>query len=280
MGSRVRSIVLEGSAGSQVIGALLPVAFDRGILLTYNNKRIVLGPFPTDEEWYGSILRTGVREVVSIIDPKQPSHQRFLEKAKSICKDSGLRFTSMPLDPASPSARDVQNLADYLRQANHRVFVMGIRNGNWSWALDAALGGGGAPFYTTITRDKFERGALLRVDKWLILGPYPTDEEIGLLRAAGVKEMVSLLDEGNPSDAPWILKEAMWSQLYGFRVMRFAVRSEPLDAAQVQRVVDYLKTQPGPVYVHGFRSDGRVQAVYEAARATRGQNPVPPPPGN
>lgn len=276
----VRAIVLEGREGDQVISALLPVAFDRGILMTYDNKRIVVGPFPSDEEWYGSILRTGVREVVSILDPKQPSHQRFQEKAKSVCKDSGLRFTSMPLDPSSPSARDVQNLADYVRQADHRVFVVGIRNGNWSWALDAALGGGGAPFYTSMTKEKFERGALLRVDKWLILGPYPTDEEIGLLRAAGVKEMVSLLDEHHKGDAPWILKEALWSQLYGFHSMRFPVHSEPIDAAQVQQVVDYLKTQPGPVYVHGFLTDRRVQAVFEAAQATRPQNPAPPPPGH
>lgn len=277
----VRAIVLEGRREeTQSANALLPAALDRGMLLTYNNKRIVVGPFPSDEEWYLSILSTGVREVVSILDPNRPDYQSFQEKAKKVCTDSGLRFKSMPLDSQTPSARDVQNLADYLRQADHKVFVVGIRNGNWSWALDAALGGGGAPFQTSITKDKFERGALLRVDKWLILGPYPTDEEIGQLRAAGVKEMVSLLDEHTKGDAQWILKEAMWSQLYGFRVMRFPLRSEPLDPVQVQRVVSYLRTQPGPVYVHGFLTDRRVQAVFEAAQATRAQNPAPSPPGN
>lgn len=277
----VRAIVLEGQReGTQSANALLPAALDRGMLLTYYNKRIVVGPFPSDEEWYLSILSTGVREVVSILDPNRPDYQSFQEKAKKICQDSGLRFKSMPLDSQTPSVRDVQNLADYLRQADHKVFVVGIRTGNWSWALDAALGGGGAPFYTSITKEKFERGALLRVDKWLILGPYPTDEEIGQLRSAGVKEMVSLLDEQTKSDAPWILKEAVWSQLYGFRVARFPLNSERMDPVQVQRVVSYLQARPGPVYVHGFLSDRRVQAIYEAARATRAQNLAPPPPGN
>lgn len=275
----VRAIVLEGQReGTQAANALLPAALDRGILLTYDNKRIVVGPFPSDEEWYLSILSTGVREVVSILDPKRPDYQPFQEKAQKICKDSGLRFTSMPVDSQAPSSRDVQNLADYLRQADHKVFVVGIRTGNWSWALDAALGGGGAPFHTSITKDKFERGALLRVENWLILGPYPTDEEIGQLRAAGVKEVVSLLDEHTKGDAQWILKEALWSQLYGFHVMRFPLKSERMDPAQVQRVLDYLKTQPGPVYVHGFLADRRVQAVFEAARSSRGLLPAPASP--
>jgi protein tyrosine phosphatase (PTP) superfamily phosphohydrolase (DUF442 family) len=160
------------------------------------------------------------------------------------------------------------------------MFVVGIRNGNWTWALDAALGGGGAPFQTNITKDKFERGELLRVNKWLILGPYPTDEEIGALRAAGVKDMVSLLDERTKGDAQWILKEAQWSQLYGFQVTRFPVRSETITPVQIQQVVDYLKTRPGPVYVHGFLTDKRVRAVFDAARAVQAQSgPSGPPPG-
>jgi protein tyrosine phosphatase (PTP) superfamily phosphohydrolase (DUF442 family) len=269
----VRAIVLEGQReGQQSANALLPAALDRGMLLTYDNKRIVVGPFPSDDEWYLSILSTGVREVVTILDPNKPDYQSFIEKAKKICQNSGLRFTSMPVDTQAPSARDVQNLADYVRQADHKVFVVGIHNGNWTWALDAALGGGGAPFQTSITKDKFERGELLRVNKWLILGPYPTDEEIVVLRAAGVKEMVSLLDENNKGDAPWILKEAQWSQLYGFRVMRFPVRSDTISVAQVQQVVDYLKSKPGPVYVHGFLTDKRVRAVYDAARGTQAQS--------
>ncbi|HEV2021074.1 MAG TPA: hypothetical protein VGQ94_00950, partial [Terriglobales bacterium] len=154
-----RQWVLEGQRdGMQTANALLPAALDRGMLLTYDNKRIVVGPFPSDDEWYLSILSTGVREVVSILDPNKPDYQPFIEKAKKICKDSALRYTSKPLDTQAPSARDVQDLAAYLRQSDQKVFVVGIRNGNWSWALDAALGGGGAPFQTPITRDKFERG--------------------------------------------------------------------------------------------------------------------------
>jgi protein tyrosine phosphatase (PTP) superfamily phosphohydrolase (DUF442 family) len=277
----VRALVLEGQReGTQAANTLLPLALDRGMLLTYDNKRIVVGPFPSDDEWYVSILSTGIREVVTILDPNKPDYQTFIEKAKKVCKDGGLLYTSRPLDTQSPGARDVQDLAMYLQQADHKVFVVGIRNGNWTWALDAALGGGGAPFHTDITKDKFERGELLRVNKWLILGPYPTDEEVGPLRAAGVKDLVSLLDEHNKGDAQWILKEAQWSQLYGFRVTRFPVRSETMTPAQVQQVVNFLRTQPGPVYVHGFLTDRRVHAVYDAARAVQAQSSPPgPPPG-
>jgi protein tyrosine phosphatase (PTP) superfamily phosphohydrolase (DUF442 family) len=239
-----------------------------------------VGPFPSDDEWYLSILSTGVREVVSILDPNKADYKSFQEKARKVCKDSGLRFTSMPLDTQAPSAQEVQNLAAYVRQVDHKVFVVGIRNGNWSWALDAALGGGGAPFRTQIAREKFERGELLRADRGVIFGPYPTDEEIGQLRAAGVKDMVSLLDERTPGDAQWILKEAQWSQLYGFNVKRFPVRSETITPAQVQQVVGYVKTRSGPVYVHGFLTDKRVHTVFEAARAGEAQSGKSgPPPG-
>ena len=280
--SLARQWVLEGQReeGMQAANLLLPATLDRGMLLTYDNKRIVVGPFPSDDEWFLSIVSTGVREVVSILDPNKPDHQPFQEKAKKISKEAGLRFTSKPVNTQAPSVRDVQDLADYLRKTDHKVFVVGIRNGNWTWALDAALGGGGAPFPASIRQTKFERGELLRVDPWLILGPYPTDDEIGLLRGAGVKEIVSLLDERNPGDAPWVLKEAVWSQLYGFHVVRFPMRSETMSPTQVQQVVDYLRAQPGPVYVHGFLTDRRVRAVFEAAQAARGLTPAPPPPGH
>lgn len=275
----VRQMVLERGAGSQVVNVLLPPALNRGMLLTYDDKHIVVGPFPSDEEWYASILTAGVREVVSILDPNKPEYKTFNDKAAKVCKDSGLKCTSMPLDSRAPDLRAVQELAAYLKRADHKVFVVGIRNGNWSWALDAALGGGGAPFQEPITKDKFERGALLRVNQWM-LGPYPTDEEMVKLRAAGIRDMVSLLDEKTKGDAQWILKEAQWSQLYGFRVMRFPVHSDTITPAQVQQIVDYLKTRPGPVYVHGFLTDRRVQAVYEAARAVQAQSgPAGPPPG-
>jgi len=276
----VRSIVLEGQQqGTQAITALTPPALDRGMLLTYSDKRIVVGPYPNDEEWFGSILRTGVREVVSILDPTNPGQQSFIEKAKKICKDSGLRYTSMPLDPSKPDPGMVQNIADYVQRADHRVFVVGIRNGNWTWALDTALGGGGAPFQETITKQKFERGELLRVNKWLILGPYPTDDEIVALRAAGVREVVSVLDEQNKDDAVWILRETLWARTYGFRMARFPLRGNPVPPGEVQKVVEYLKTQAGPVYVHAYRTDRRVRAVFEAASATQAQNATPPPHG-
>jgi protein tyrosine phosphatase (PTP) superfamily phosphohydrolase (DUF442 family) len=279
----VRQWVLEGQReeGARAASVPLPATLDRGMLLTYDNKRIVVGPFPSDDEWYLSIVGTGVREVVSILDPNKPDYQPFQEKAQKVCKEAGLRFTSKPVNTQAPSVRDVQDLADYLRKTDHKVFVVGIRNGNWTWALDAALGGGGAPFPTSIRKSKFERGDLLRVNTWLILGPYPTDDEIGQLRAAGVKEIVSLLDERNKGDAPWVLREAVWSQLYGFHVTRFPVHGDTITPAQVQQVVDYLRTQSGPVYVHGFLTDKRVSAVYDAARGIQAQGgPAAPPPGN
>ena len=247
------------------IDELLPQTLERGPLFTYDNKRIVAGPLPTDEEWFTAVLRHGVREVVSTLDPAKPDHQPWVEQINKVAADYNLKVTSKPLDTSAPDALAVRDLAQYARNAKERVYILGFRTGRWIWPLDAALGGGQ---FTPqpIERDAFERGQLFKINKKYVLGPYPTDDEIGSLKLAGIREIVSLLDAGKPDNQRWIQREQQWTQVYGFQLTQISVPSSGDASRQIGEVTDYIRSRPGPLYIHSFRTDERVQAIANRLR--------------
>lgn len=54
---------------------LLNDDFERGFVFTYNNERIIVGPYPTDGEWF-SLLRKEIKEIVTIIDPSSSLYKK------------------------------------------------------------------------------------------------------------------------------------------------------------------------------------------------------------
>lgn len=241
----------------------IPLSLERGTLFVYKDKSIMMGPYPTDEEWVGVILREGVKEIVSVI-PDLPENKPWNDKLKELAQNYKLTVTYKPL-PSTPDPAAVHNVAGYVSGLDHKVFVVGIRVGNWSWMLDAALGGDGTPVRVPIARASLERGEILRASPDLYFGPYPTDEEIGMLRAAGIKQVVSLLDESNAADQPWIEKEKQWASNYGLTLKLRPVSLHNMDAETLKQISDALKNRTEPVYVHGFRTDNRVKVLYELA---------------
>jgi len=259
----VRNLATGGKGVDEdTVRALFRGGLERGTLLSYDQRRIVVGPFPTDEEWFATVLRLGVREVVVTLDPKKPQNQSWIEKTQKIARDYDFQLTSIPLDSSSPDPGAVSRIANYVKGVDHKVYVLGMRGGNWVWALDAAMGGGGA-VPRPVNREAFERGKLHQLGKKYLLGPYPTEDEIGLLRQAGVREVVSLLDDAKPGNLKWIQKEEQWTKMYGFKHTHFPVASEGNARARLQVVADYVKSQPGPFYIHGFRTDERVEGIHD-----------------
>lgn len=54
---------------------------------------------------------------------------------------------------------------------------------------------------------KFLRGDVIQVNDTLLLGPYPTEQEIIRLKKQGVTELVSLMDSSMPFESPLIEME-------------------------------------------------------------------------
>jgi len=101
----------------------LPYRFERGRVKTYEGERIILGPYPTEEEWFEYVLRWDVDEVVSTLDPDNPDDAPRIEEERKIAEENGLKFTLMPLDPLSPSPAAVRKVVRHVGSAEGKVYV-------------------------------------------------------------------------------------------------------------------------------------------------------------
>ena len=101
----------------------LPYRFERGEVKTYEGERIMLGPYPTEGEWFEYVLRRDVDEIVSTLDPDDPDDAPWIEEERKIAAENGLEFTLMPLDPLSPDPAAVQKVVSHARNAEGKVYV-------------------------------------------------------------------------------------------------------------------------------------------------------------
>jgi protein tyrosine phosphatase (PTP) superfamily phosphohydrolase (DUF442 family) len=101
----------------------LPYRFERGQVETYEGERIILGPYPTEEEWFEYVLRRDVDEIVSTLDPDNPDDAPWIEEEREIAEENGLKFTLMPLDPLSPDPAAAQKIVRHVRDAEGKVYV-------------------------------------------------------------------------------------------------------------------------------------------------------------
>jgi protein tyrosine phosphatase (PTP) superfamily phosphohydrolase (DUF442 family) len=241
----------------------LPDHLERGLLFSYADKRVVVGPFPSDEEWFGIILRHGIREVVSTLNPENAEERGMIGKMRKISQDYNFVLTERPLDRTAPDPGAVQRLAQYLKKDDRMVYVVGSRTDNWAMELDKALGGRAALVSSPIGQDMFARGPLMKVNDSVVLGPYPTDAEVEVLQRAGVRGVVSLLDD---DQTEWIEKEARWAQENHFVLKRFPLKPGNVTRGKLEDISVYLFNQPGLTYVHTFRTDNTLRELQRTMR--------------
>lgn len=117
----------------------LPSELERGQLLSYDEEKIILGPYPTDDEWLDIVLRRNVKEVISTLDPENPEDLPLIEKERQIAEDNNMTFTSAPLDPDSPDPNAVQEIARYAQGSERKVYIHEFRDANRFRALESAL---------------------------------------------------------------------------------------------------------------------------------------------
>ncbi|HKH11374.1 MAG TPA: hypothetical protein VKA73_09540 [Rubrobacter sp.] len=118
----------------------LPYRFERGRVIAYEGERIILGPYPTEEEWFEYVLRRDVDEVVSTLDPDNPDDAPWIEEERKIAEENGLKFTLMPLDPLSPDPATAQEVVRHVRDAEGKVFVHDFLDAKRFEALKRGLG--------------------------------------------------------------------------------------------------------------------------------------------
>lgn len=258
----IRQVVQE-ALGQEVAVELMPDQLERGELWSFPSEKVTLGPYPTDEEWFHTIQRRQVKEIISTLDPNNAEDRPWIEKEKAFAKDYGLIFTLMPLNAEAPDPMQVQKIVDYIENLDHKVYVHDFLFGKRLYSIDAGLRGKNRFSYQPTLPETFERGALFKVGNWAILGPYPTPNEAELLDQIGVKKVISLLDPQKIEEQPTIEEEKAWTQAKGFQLEQAGVQEQNLDMKKLRKLARSLQDGSGPYYIHGFTTDARVEALHQ-----------------
>lgn len=135
----VRRELAEATEDAVTVEKPLKSSLERGRLSAFDQEQIVLGPYPTDEEWVSVVLRRNVKEVVSTLDPTNPEDASLIEKERQIAEDNDLIFTERPLSAESPDPATVREIAEYVESLDHKVYVHEFSTSERFRALEQAL---------------------------------------------------------------------------------------------------------------------------------------------
>lgn len=164
---------------------LIPSEFERGSVYTFNNETIILGPYPTDEEWF-KLMRLNVKELVTLLDKSS----KFYAQEKKIAEEQGMKFKSFQLDSDSPDFEELDKIIDYVRNADHKMYIHGFKNEKKIHHIELMLRKELYPIDTKALPIDFQNGKHETVGGWLVLGPEPTGNEIERLKKARVQKIV------------------------------------------------------------------------------------------
>lgn len=111
-----------GAAEARAQDVALPDRFERGRVVPFDDGRVVLGPYPTDDEWFEYVLRRDVEEIISTLDPSNPDDRPWIARERRIAEENGVKFTLMPLE-ADPAPEAVERVADRVAASDRRIYV-------------------------------------------------------------------------------------------------------------------------------------------------------------
>lgn len=256
--------------------------------LAEGDGRFVFGPYPTREDLQ-RLHDEGFAGVISLLHPAvAPFEPKLLVDERAAAQEVGIPLIEAPMLPwISENAESLETIRALARDGNGRYYVhcyLGKDRVNVVRRLLEQVDGvataapaGALPGARDIAEaETFERGPLYHVGDSVHAGPYPTDEEwVGFVLNGGVRQVVSLLSPAIEQDSLWITRERALATRYQMAVTFLPLVSYPWNPNAALAIARRIRTLPGPVYVHGFRSDRpRLQGVVQAYRS--GLPPLPP----
>lgn len=128
----VRQVIMKetGMTGNEPL-TILPSDFERGNVYSFNQESIIVGPYPTDEEWF-ILFRRNVHEIISTLNPTS----KWFEEEKKIAEEQGITLTSMPLDSKNSDTETVRSIVEYAKTLEHPVYIHGFTDSNSLASLD------------------------------------------------------------------------------------------------------------------------------------------------
>lgn len=98
--------------------------FERGPIVKISNGIYVI-PYPTEEEMFGYLLNGTYKEIICILDPKDPTDKKRILDEKEVLDSYGVKFSNIPM--ASYSNENLQKLTDYIKKAHKPIVIHGYK---------------------------------------------------------------------------------------------------------------------------------------------------------
>lgn len=136
----VKQVLEENKEGIvELKGFVFPDQVERGQLMYYEKGRIILGAYPSDEEWFNLISRGKIKQVVSYLDPQNPEDLPWIEREKKSCEQLGVQLKLFPIPNRQDNFQAVEELAKYLKNTKGKVYVHGFKVDDRARMLDGTL---------------------------------------------------------------------------------------------------------------------------------------------
>lgn len=181
---------------------LQPTTLERGSLFYFPDQSILMGPYPTEEEWFTRIKRGEVEEVVSLLNDKQDSE--WLAKEQKTISELQMKYTHMPLKE-EPTLDEIRKVAEYVQSVDHKVYVHDFTKSTAIAMLESYLDWG-----TTLTGTlppALHCGMSEWIGRKMLVGCQPDKIERDRLRKMGVIDFIQL-DAMKLTEQYKVIKEA------------------------------------------------------------------------
>ncbi len=229
--------------------------------------RFTFGPYP-DEIAIARLKQEGYTGIISLLNPLIPFEAVLLEKERQAVAAAGLSMIEAPMLPWVSSNRESLDKLVQMAFAgakdgsanskryyvhcylgHHRVELARITlmdaQGIRVQPVDAGL------------PEEFELGPLTLIGDSIVVGPLPTQEEYFLLRRAGVRHIVSLL---NPrTESIWLKADQEAARDLNME-LHILPANDPSEGAATAKTIRALH---GKVYIHAYLIDERARFVME-----------------
>lgn len=118
------------------------------------------------------------------------------------------------------------------------------------------------------------RGDVRQITPLVLVGPYPTEEELSRLKLIGVKELVSLMKPGLPFEAELVSREKAAAEKNGLTFtifpMDFLKSDGPENVRAINQAVAHVLASQKKTYVHCYLGRHRVVAFEREFRKSIG----------
>lgn len=229
---------------------LQPTTLERGGLFYFPDQSILLGPYPTEEEWFTRIKRGEVEEIVSLLKDQQDSEWPM--KEKKTVSEIQMKYTSMPLKE-EPTLYDIKKVAKYIQSLNHKVYVHDFKNSTAIAMLESYIDWGSTLMGTTAPT--IQCGETAWVGRKMLVGCQPDKVERDLLREIGITDFIQL-DGLSLTEQYHVTKEMKEQQ-------RFAYLVADLDQKRVTRIAT------GLLYGSAQRGEELEEIIFANGQAKR-----------